>query len=132
MLDADYEIHCFTDDMTSLWWVIAVASAVGLVVVSLGLPLSMYYIMRRDWQRKLRRVRQQSLSMPAAYRQHGQKFAYICGEFRPQAYYAESIDLVRKLVLTGLITLVTPGSIVQAFCQVLCSLVFTGIHVRLW
>ena len=85
MLDADYELECFTDGITSLWWIIAAASAVGLVVVSLGLPLSMYYVMRRDWQVKLREVKQQRLSMPAAYRHHTQKFAYICGEFRPQA-----------------------------------------------
>ena len=46
--------------------------------------------------------------------------------------YAECVDLVRKLVLTSLITLVPPGTIVQAFCQVLFSLVFMGIHVRIW
>ena len=48
------------------------------------------------------------------------------------ADYAECVDLLRKLVLTSLITLVPPGTIVQAFCQVLFSLVFMGIHVRIW
>ena len=48
------------------------------------------------------------------------------------AVYAECVDLVRKLVLTSLITLVPPGTIIQAFCQVLFSLVFMGMHVRIW
>ena len=46
--------------------------------------------------------------------------------------YAECVDLLRKLVLTSLITLVPAGTILQAFCQVLFSLVFMGAHVRLW
>jgi hypothetical protein len=33
-------------------------------------------------------------------------------------YYAECVDLVRKLVLSGLIGLINPGTVFQSFCSV--------------
>ena len=47
-------------------------------------------------------------------------------------YYAECVDLIRKLVLSGLIGLISPGTVFQSFCSVLFSLVFLVAHIKLW
>jgi hypothetical protein len=85
VLDSDYEIQCFPDEMTSLWWILAACSALGLVTISLGLPFGMYVVMTRDMRRKLQQVRQRKLSLSDAYRQHGKRFAYMSAEFKPTA-----------------------------------------------
>ena len=67
-----------------------------------------------------------------AHRDFGRKFEFIAGDFKPTAYYAECVDLIRKLVLSGVIGLINPGTVFQSFCSVLFSLVFLVIHIKLW
>jgi hypothetical protein len=43
-------------------------------------------------------------------------------------YYAECVDLIRKLVLSGLIGLINPGTVFQSFCSVIFSLAFMVTH----
>jgi len=133
VLEADYEAQCYPDELASQWWILAAVSALGLVVVSLGVPIIMFLAMRRDMGTRMRGVVLGKVPLAVAHRNHGRKFIYMSGEFRPQAgIYAEPVDLVRKLVLTGLITLIPSGTVIQAFSQVLFSLTFMGFHMRLW
>ena len=46
--------------------------------------------------------------------------------------YAECVDLLRKLMLTGLIGLIYPGTVFQSFCCVTISLFFLALHVWMW
>ena len=66
----------------------------------------------------IRQVRLRQKSRVVAYRDFGRKFEFIAGDFKPTAYYAECVDLVRKLVLSGLIGLINPGTVFQSFCSV--------------
>jgi hypothetical protein len=52
-------------------------------------------------------------------------------EFKPQGYYAECIDLVRKLVLSGMVSLLSPGTVVQSFVTAVFSLIFMVIHAHI-
>ena len=52
-------------------------------------------------------------------------------EFKPSGYYAECIDLVRKLVLSGMVSLLSPGTVVQSFVTAVFSLLFMVIHARI-
>ena len=76
------------------------------------------------------RLRQKSRVV--AYRDFGRKFEFIAGDFKPTAYYAECVDLIRKLVLSGLIGLINPGTVFQSFCSVIFSLAFMVIHIKIW
>ena len=40
--------------------------------------------------------------------------------------------LLRKLMLTGAIGLVSPGTVLQSFCSVTISLFFLALHVWMW
>jgi hypothetical protein len=54
--------------------------------------------------------------------------AWVQGEFKPSAYYAECVDLIRKLVLSSLVGLLSPGTVIQSFATALFSLTFMVIH----
>ena len=77
-------------------------------------------------------VRRKEKSLVVAQRDFGVRFNYIAGEFKPEAYYAEPVDLLRKLMLTGAIGLVSPGTVLQSFCSVTISLFFLALHIWMW
>ena len=85
VLESDYSIECFSGTVTSLWWVLAAVSAVGVAAVSLGLPLGLFAIMYRDMQSRLRAIDQNQLSLATAFRSHRRKYEFVAGEFRPEA-----------------------------------------------
>ena len=55
---------------------------------------------------------------------------FVQGEFKPSGYYAECVDLIRKLVLSGMVSLLAPGTVMQSFATALFSLVFIVIHAH--
>jgi len=57
-----------------------------------------------------------------------QVLACVQGEFKASAYYAECVDLIRKLVLSSLVGLLSPGTVIQSFATALFSLIFMLIH----
>ena len=67
-----------------------------------------------------------------AFRDFAHRFKFMSGEFRHDAYYAECIDLVRKLCMSGLLSLIEPGSVFQGYMAVLFSFTFVLIHVGVW
>ena len=71
-------------------------------------------------------------SRVVAHRDFGLKFGYIAGEFRPESYYAECVDLLRKLMLTGVLGLIHAGTVLQSFCSVVMSMFFLGLHIAMW
>ena len=44
-----------------------------------------------------------------ALNEFGQHFDYVVGNFRAEAFFAEPIDLIRKLLLSGAIMFIKPG-----------------------
>ena len=79
-------------------WLFAALAALGLTVVSVGVPIGMFLWMRRVKKKEDALVRH-GKSRVVAHRDFGLKFGYIAGEFRPESYYAECVDLLRKLIL---------------------------------
>ena len=88
--------------------------------------------MQRAWNRELALVRHSNKSRVIAQRDFGRRFNYIAGEYRPESFWAEPIDLIRKLMLTGALGLVPPGTVLQSFCSVVISLFFLGMHIHMW
>ena len=77
-------------------------------------------------------VRRGEKSLVVAQRDFGRRFNYIAGEYKPGSYFAEPVDLLRKLMLTGFIGIIPAGTVLQSFCSVVCSLFFLAMHVHMW
>ena len=88
------------------WWALAVISFIGLIVVCAGFPLGCAFAMRRRMNREREMVRKQEKSSVISQRDFGRDFSFIAGEYKPEAYYAECVDLLRKLMLTGWVLLI--------------------------
>ena len=88
--------------------------------------------MHRNWTKNMRMVRRGDKSRAIAHRDFRRKFGYMSGDFRAEAYYAESVDLIRKLMMSGLLSLIRPGTVFQSFCSVLISLTFVTVHIKIW
>ena len=88
--------------------------------------------MRRVWTKQMAAVRRGEKSRVVAQRDFRRKFGYMSGDFKAEAYYAESVDLIRKLMMSGLLSLIRPGTVFQSFCSVLISLTFVTVHIKIW
>ena len=88
--------------------------------------------MNRYWTKHMNKVRRGEKSRVVAQRDFRRKFGYMSGDFRAEAYYAESVDLIRKLMMSGLLSLIRPGTVFQSFCSVLISLTFVTVHIKIW
>ena len=88
--------------------------------------------MHRVWTKQMSAVRRGEKSRVVAQRDFRRKFGYMSGDFKAEAYYAESVDLIRKLMMSGLLSLIRPGTVFQSFCSVLISLTFVTVHIKIW
>ena len=88
--------------------------------------------MRRVWTKQMSAVRRGEKSRVIAQRDFRRKFGYMSGDFKAEAYFAESVDLIRKLMMSGLLSLIRPGTVFQSFCSVLISLTFVTVHIKIW
>ena len=88
--------------------------------------------MRRVWFKQMSAVRRGEKSRVIAQRDFRRKFGYMSGDFKAEAYFAESVDLIRKLMMSGLLSLIRPGTVFQSFCSVLISLTFVTVHIKIW
>ena len=114
------------------WWLLAVFSAAGILFISIGFPVGMALWMNRYWVKHMRKVRLGEKSRVVAQRDFRRKFGFMSGDFRAEAYYAESVDLIRKLMMSGLLSLIRPGTVFQSFCSVLLSITFMVSLPHAW
>ena len=77
-------------------------------------------------------VRRGEKPLVVAQRDFGRRFSYIAGEFKSESYYAEPVDLLRKLMLTGFVGIIPAGTVLQSFCSVAISLFFLAMHIWMW
>jgi hypothetical protein len=129
VLSRDYDEICYA---TLRWKVLAAVAIFGMIFVSIGVPIGMFIWMRRVMSTKIRAVRSGDVKRVTAYRDFDRKFRFMAGEFRPEAYYAECVDLLRKLIMTGALGLIPPGTVFQGYCSVMFSLTFLMAHAKLW
>lgn len=62
----------------------------------------------------------------------GQTFSFIMDAYSFRHYYWESLDLVRKLLLVGLVLLLGRGSVAQIIVALMLSFGFFALHMRTW
>ena len=52
--------------------------------------------------------------------------------YKPAYFWWEPIDLLRKLLLVGMLAVVERGSVAQVLAGLLCSFVFFALHIKSW
>jgi cbb3-type cytochrome oxidase subunit 3 len=109
-----------------------------VVVVALGFPVLVWYTLyrahtkekearERAWEAEydedtddLASIRASTMNTSITRDEQMMKFAYT-GHYHKQFYYWEPLDMVRKLMLTGLITFLGKGTVSQLFVAILVT-----------
>ena len=115
ILHADYAVDC--DDTYAFRWIL------GMMLVILwpiGIPAVLFAAMFQ--------ARPQIL---AEDEDAINLFGSVIGDYKPEYWYWEVVELLRKLLLSGILSLVNRGSIAQATFGTMISFVFFALHVRL-
>ena len=73
VLRKDYDFEC----AGSSWWILAIPSILGIIIVSVGFPLGMAIWMRHAMSIQMRKVRREGKSRAEAFRDFRRKFSYI-------------------------------------------------------
>jgi hypothetical protein len=139
----DYSVHCST--VTHRFFQ-AIAIAV-IAVVSLGCPIAMVVMMIRriDEYRSggaserfvARRVADElkldDRVAADAIRDvsTGREYSFLVNAYKPRYYFWEGIDMVRKLLLVGMLVIAGRGSVAQLFLAVCVSCVSLMLQVNL-
>ena len=112
LLRSDPTLHCYDGQ----WFMWAPVAAIGAGVYCLGLPFAAWLVSRRLH------------SGNASTR----RLVYVLTRsYTESCWFMESVDLVRKFLLTGAITLVAPQSKLQLWFGQVVNLTFLLIHMRL-
>jgi len=111
LLVTDMRLACFD----STWWAHAAVSIVYLLVFTSGLPVGIAVFLFK------RRHQLQSVTVSA-------EAGFLYRQYGPQAYAWEALELVRKLMLTCVLTLLDPTTPVPLTLAVLVSALAQVLH----
>jgi hypothetical protein len=62
----------------------------------------------------------------------GSNYGFLTDAFKPKYFMAESLDMLRKLFLVGLLVFVRRGSVAQTMTGSFVALAFVCWHIRAW
>jgi len=119
-LVADYRVTCNDD---SSWSMYAALAGVAFVAFPLGIPLFYLYLLL---------INKDALH-DESHADHSNVYArlgFIYRQYEPQAWYWELLMLAHKLLLTGLIIFIKPGTTTQLIAGFAISITFFIWHVQ--
>jgi len=111
---ADYAVSC--DMASGSYFIIFVLDAFLLVLWPIGLPLALAYFLHKEKD-----------AIKAGDQDAQRMFGFVIGDYNPEHYGWEVIELARKLILSGLLGLVGRGTILQSVCGCFISFYFFAI-----
>jgi hypothetical protein len=140
VLVADDRVLC-EDEIHSIF---KSASLVLIVVIALGVPVVAAIAQLRAKRReeavpetiKLRLA--ESLKISPANAEVtisavcGSSYGFLADAYKPPYYYWESVDMLRKFVLVGVVLIFPRGSVGQIYVTLCVSVLFLVAHVRCW
>jgi hypothetical protein len=97
------------------WFAWAAVALVGIVVYCLGAPLAF-------------------LRLTSKYRSSPDgraRISLLLNSYTPECWYFESVDMLRKLLLTSVVTVVDPNTMVQLWFGLIVSIAFVVVTVLL-
>lgn len=114
VLDVDYSVNC--EKTVAVRWL---GCGALVLIWPVGLPVVLFWSMYKKKDR-----------IVAGDEETLQTFDFVLGDYVPERWYWECVELSRKLVLSGLIGLVGRGTIAQCFTATLISFFYFAIAVK--
>ena len=99
------------------WWFMAVLSGLGLLVTVILAPIAL--------------VHQTSRKHASPERMQRSRVALLTNTYKDQYHYWEAVDLMRKLVLTSVVLLVGPDTLVQLWFVTTTGLIFLVLYLTI-
>ena len=115
ILHADYSVACESTEYATVSFVCTVLTLLWPV----GVPGGLFYAMYQ--------VRSEIL---AGDKDTLQKFDFVLADYDTEHWYWEIVELIRKLILAGLIGLVGRGTVLQTVLATLISFMFFALSFR--
>jgi hypothetical protein len=115
VLHVDYSIDCSSPEYTMLYIVSVLFMMLWPIGVPFGLWLAMYKV---------------RMAIASQDEEIIEKFGFVLEDYKTEYWYWEVVELSRKLILSGLISLVNRGSIAQTVLATLISFFFFAFTVR--
>eukprot|EP01047_Picozoa_sp_COSAG01_P034839 COSAG01_NODE_2637_length_7327_cov_89.736718_4_plen_372_part_00 len=105
-LALDYQVSCDNEEYATL----ADTAVIGVLVYPVGVPLftAAFLVKNRHG------IRQQDPKVC-------NRLAFLIGDYKPHVYYWDCIDMLRKVLLTGVTSAFQPGSLFQLVCGIVLS-----------
>ena len=123
VLEVDYSVYCSDPDFYPTRWI----ARILVIVVPVGFPVTLLGLL---W-RKVRVVGDVQLSAEAVHQRIAETYGVCVNDYRPDCWYYEPLDMLRKLALTGLLQFVNRGTATQVFCGCGLAFVMSGLQLRL-
>ena len=145
VLDADDNVFCEDPSHRALQAV----SGIVVALVAIGLPLFMGYVLisaARKYQRESAQPNKEmakrmatELGVEVKTAEYvirdvtiGRSYSFIMDAFNPDYIYWESLDMLRKLALVGLVLMVGRGSVAQLSAAIILSFGFFALQMYTW
>jgi len=130
-LEADLRITCNTAHYHGAC--LSVAS-VFFVLISAGIPCVLLYVVvqfvspHADQRRE--RLGMSKEEIAREKKDWEERAPFLTKKYEPSFWYWEAIEMVRRLTFETFITLIDPGTVVQAFAAMMLGLFFLLLHTR--
>lgn len=141
----DYNSSCDTD--VHFWY--RTAAVIAIVVFSLGVPAGLIVIMLRHKHSQLDKLnspswqfvaRKAMIKLDCGDLQEikntmiavllSKRYGSIVSAYKPGLFFFECIEMIRKLILVGVLALVPVGSSLQTAAGLVCSFLFFAAHIH--
>ena len=135
VLEVDYAVSCLDPRYLNY----RLAAWLLLAVWPVGIPVGLLGLLWRHWRRNAREygstraldvIDNESFALYSKSKL-SERYGFCLDDYRPQCWYFEPVDMLRKLALSGLLQFIERGTAAQVFVG--CGIAFFsfGVHVRL-
>lgn len=141
-LEVDYSVDC----LSSRYQRYRIIALVMLAIWPIGIPVGLLGLLWKNWRHQIRTFEAAAVETgdgaPSvdldthSAAQHSKarlmrRYGFCLDDYRPEAWWFEPADMLRKLALSGLLQFVQRGTAAQVLVGCCISFASFGVHVRL-
>eukprot|EP01043_Picozoa_sp_COSAG02_P012215 COSAG02_NODE_469_length_21727_cov_64.506334_1_plen_908_part_00 len=143
VLEVDYSVDCLSLHYQRY----RTAAFVSLALWPIGIPFGLLGLLWKNWRHNVKQFQTFSNGASQSYAvdvaddalsvaqysktQLMHRYAFCLNDYRPEAWWFEPADMLRKLALSGLLQFVERGTAAQVLVGCCISFASFGVHVRL-
>lgn len=128
VLNTHYTYACAGGD----WTMVAILAFFMILLVPIGIPVISWYLMAIKYEKEMKLFKKGGQSKAQAIAAFRVNWDFLSDDYIPEAYYFECLDLLRKMILTGAMLFVAPGTVFQVFFSALISYSYVLLHIKAW